>query len=63
MRTKGERAIKTLLSLALLAFLFVAFLGLLRVPFAVRFWRRMQWLLWVYFAAVVLAAIRLYFTG
>lgn len=63
MWARGAGAIKTLLSLALLAFLFVAFLGLLRVPFAVRFWRRMQWLLWVYFAVVVLAAVRLYFTG
>jgi hypothetical protein len=63
MRTTGGRAIKTLLTALFVAFLIVAVLGLLRVPFAVRFWRRMQWLLWVYFIVVVLAAVRLYLTG
>jgi hypothetical protein len=41
----------------------MALLGLVRVPFAVRFWRRMQWLMWVYLAVVVAAAVRLYFTS
>jgi hypothetical protein len=63
MRPKGGHTIKALLSALFVAFLVVAMLGLLRVPFAVRFWRRMQWLLWVYFIVVVLAAVRLYLTG
>jgi len=37
----------------------MALLGLMRVPFAVRLWRRMQWLAWVYIAVVVIAAVRL----
>jgi hypothetical protein len=63
MRTRGGIPIKTLLTALFVGFLIVAMLGLMRVPFAVRFWRRMQWVLWVYFIVVVLAAVRLYLTG
>jgi len=56
-------AIKTLLTALFLGFVIMALLGLVRVPFAVRFWRRMQWLMWVYLAVVVAAAVRIYFIG
>ncbi len=41
----------------------MALLGVVRVPFAVRFWRRMQWVAWVYIAVVVLSALRLWLLG
>ena len=41
----------------------MALLGLVRVPFAVRFWRRMQWVAWVYVAVVIASAIRLWVLG
>jgi len=62
MPTEGA-AIKTLLTVLFLGFVLMALLGLVRVPFAVRFWRRMQWLMWVYLAVVVAAAVRIYFIG
>ena len=36
--------------------LVMAVLGLLRIRFAVRFWRRMQWVAWLYIAVVVVSA-------
>lgn len=41
----------------------MALLGVLRFPFAVRFWRRMQWLAWVYIAVLVLSALRVWLLG
>ena len=41
----------------------MALLGLVRVPFAVRFWRKMQWVAWVYIAVVIASAIRLWVLG
>jgi hypothetical protein len=57
----GGTAIKTILTLMMLAGVAMALLGFVRVPFAVRFWRRMQWVAWVYIAVVILSAIRLWF--
>lgn len=57
----GGDAIKTILTVLFVAGLFVAFLGLIRVPFAVRFWRRLQWVAWVYMVVLVLSALRLIF--
>lgn len=48
--------IQTLLNVLLVSGLLMAALGLLRVRFAVRFWRRMQWLAWAYIGVVVLSA-------
>lgn len=45
----------------MLAGVVMALLGLVRVPFAVRFWSRLQWVAWVYVAVVILSAIRLWF--
>jgi hypothetical protein len=39
----------------------MALLGFVRVPFAVRFWQRMQWVAWVYVTVVLLSALRLWF--
>jgi hypothetical protein len=41
----------------------MALLGVLRFPFAVRFWRRMQWLPWLYVVVLVLSALRVWFFG
>jgi len=41
----------------------MAVLAIVRVPFAVRFWRRTYWLGWVYVALVVAAAVRLWLMG
>ena len=54
---------RALLTVMFIAALLVAAMGVLRVPFAVRFWRRMQWVAWVYIAVVVLSALRLWFLG
>lgn len=35
----------------------MAALGVVRVPFAVRFWRRLQWVAFVYVAVVVASAV------
>ncbi len=56
----GVHPIKTLFTLLLLAGVLMALLGVIRVPFAVRFWRKLQWVAWVYIAVVVLSAIRLW---
>ena len=55
-----SQPIKTLLTVLLFAGVLMAALGFLRVPFAVRFWRKLQWVAWVYIAVVVLSAIRLW---
>lgn len=34
-------------------------LGVLRIPFAVRFWQRAQWVAWAYIAVVIVSAVRL----
>jgi hypothetical protein len=39
----------------------MALLGVLRFPFAVRFWQRMQWVAWVYVVVLVFSAVRLWF--
>ena len=52
---------KTLLWLMILSALLMVALAAVRVPFAVRFMRRLYWLGWIYVAVVVLSAIRLYF--
>ena len=57
---RGVSPIKTLLTALLFAGMLMALLGILRVPFAVRFWRKLQWVAWVYIAVVVLSAIRLW---
>lgn len=56
----GGAAIKTLLTVMMLAAVAMAVLGFVRVPFAVRFWRRLQWVAWVYVAVVILSAVRLW---
>lgn len=54
----GRWVIRTVRLLLLLALLFMGLLALLRVPWAVRFWRRGHVLAWVYvFLVLVLAAI------
>lgn len=47
----------------LLAGVLMAGMGVLRIPFAVRFWRKMQWVAWVYIAVVVLSAVRIWVLG
>lgn len=54
-------AIKTLLFILILAGLLMVGLAVARVPFAVRFMRRLYWLGWVYVAVVLLSAARLLF--
>ena len=39
----GGAAIKTLLNIVIISGALMALLGLLRIPFAVRFWRKAQW--------------------
>ncbi|MGE0540380.1 MAG: hypothetical protein AB7R89_09370 [Dehalococcoidia bacterium] len=58
---RGGTTIKTVLTVLMLVGVVMALLGVVRVPFAVRFWRRMQWVAWVYVAVVLLSAIRLWF--
>jgi hypothetical protein len=38
----------------------MAVLGFVRIPFAVRFWRKLQWVAWVYVAVVIFSAVRLW---
>ena len=61
MKGQGGATIKTVLTVMMLVGVVMALLGFVRVPFAVRFWRRMQWLAWVYIAVVLLSALRLWF--
>jgi hypothetical protein len=41
--------------------LVVMLLAFVRVPFAVRFMRRIQLLMWVYLGVMIFAAVRLWF--
>jgi hypothetical protein len=59
-RDRGGTTIKTVLTVMMLAGVVMALLGVVRVPFAVRFWRRLQWVAWVYIAVVLLSALRLW---
>ena len=59
-RTRGGVTIKTVLTVMMLAGVVMALLGAVRVPFAVRFWQRLQWVAWVYIAVVLLSALRLW---
>lgn len=58
---RGGTTIKTVLTVLLLVGVVMALLGIVRVPFAVRFWRRMQWVAWVYVVVVLFSALRLWF--
>jgi hypothetical protein len=61
--TDGGVPIKTILLLLMLSGLLMAGLAFLRVPFAVRFWRKLYWIGWLYVAVVVLSAVRLWLSG
>jgi hypothetical protein len=61
MKRRGGATIKTVLTVLMLAGVVMALLGIVRVPFAVRFWRRLQWVAWVYVVVVLLSALRLWF--
>jgi hypothetical protein len=58
---RGGATIKTVLTVLMLVGVVMALLGVVRVPFAVRFWQRMQWVAWVYVTVVLLSALRLWF--
>ena len=53
--------LRTLIQLMFVAAVLMAALGVLRVPFAVRFWRRAEWVAWVWIAVMVLGAARIWF--
>ena len=60
-KRRGGATIKTVLTVLMLAGVVMALLGVVRVPFAVRFWQRLQWVAWVYVVVVLLSALRLWF--
>jgi hypothetical protein len=59
-KRRGGATIKTVLTVLMLAGVVMALLGIVRVPFALRFWQRLQWVAWVYVVVVLLSALRLW---
>jgi uncharacterized membrane protein YcjF (UPF0283 family) len=49
--------LRSIFTVLLLAGAAMAVLGLLRVPFARRFWRRAQWVAWAYIGVMVTLAL------